>query len=85
MFVVDVLVEEEEEVVAIFCRTTSTFDKVEDPELEISKTTLLFVIDVIIGVTALRFTMLSPVSLKVKLNVYYVLLFPVSLNNQLLQ
>ena len=68
MFVVDVLVEEEE-VVAIFCRTTSTFDKVEDPELEISKTTLLFVIDVIMGVMALRFTMLSPVSLKVKLNV----------------
>jgi hypothetical protein len=59
----------EEVVVAVFCRTTSTFDKVEEPELEISKTTLLFVIDVMIGVMALRFTMLSPVSLKVKLNV----------------
>jgi hypothetical protein len=63
---VDVLAEEV--VVAVFCRITSTFDKVEEPELEISRITLLFVIDVIIGVIALRFTILSPVSLKLKLN-----------------
>jgi len=58
--VVDVVVEEV--VVEVFWRTISTFDKLEEPGFEISKTTLLFVIDVINGVTALRLITLSPVS-----------------------
>ena len=54
----------EEVVVEVFCKITSIFDKLEEPGFEISKTTLLFVIDVINGVTALRLITLSPVSLK---------------------
>jgi hypothetical protein len=65
--VVDALAEEI--VVDVFCSTTSTFDKVEEPVFEISKTTSLFVIEVMTGVRALRFTILSPVTLKVKPNV----------------
>ena len=56
------------DVEALFLRESQLI-KSQYAELEISKTTLLFVIDVIIGVMALRFTILSPVSLKVKLNV----------------
>ena len=59
----------EEVVVEVFCKTISIFDKLDEPGFEISKTTLLFVIDVINGVTALRLITLSPVSLKLKLNV----------------
>ena len=65
--VVDALAEEI--VVDVFSSTTSTFDKVEEPVFEISKTTSLFVIEVMTGVRALRFTILSPVTLKVKPNV----------------
>ena len=51
--------------VSVFCKTTSTFDKVAEPEFAISKVTGLFVIDVITGVLDLRFTMLSPGKVKV--------------------
>ena len=39
--------------VSVFCNTTLTFDKVAEPEFEISKVTSLFVIDVMTGVSDL--------------------------------
>ena len=56
---------EEEMDVPVFCNTTSTFDNLAEPEFEISKVTGLFVIDVMIGVLDLRFTILSPGKVKV--------------------